>query len=231
MTSFLKSTGETEDSSNKKKKKREKATCTLILRKLLLVGTNWQWLIIQWLVRLTRLRDRMPFRGTWTSWRNGCTWTSWGSTRPSAGSCTWVGATPTVNTGWGRRDGEQPWGGGLRGAGGWKGGHDSMCPGSPESQPHPRLHPQQCGHRAREGIPALCPALLRPPRSPASFSGALSTGQSWSCGSGAGGSPSNHPRAGTPLLGGKAGRAGAAQPGEEKAAGRPSSSCQCLKGA
>jgi len=65
---------------------------------------------------------------------------------------------------------------------------------------------------------------------PASRSGALSTGQSWSCGSGARGDPSNDPRAGTPLLGGKAGRAGAAQPGEEKAAGRPESSCQCLEG-
>jgi len=32
------------------------------------------------------------------------------------------------------------------------------------------------------------------------------------------------------LLGGKAGRAGVVQPGEEKAAGRPSSSCQCLEG-
>jgi len=57
--------------------------------------------------------------------------------------------------------------------------------------------------------------------SPASSSGALSTGQTWSCGSGARGGPSNDPRAGTPLMGGKAGRAGAAQPGEEKAAGRP----------
>jgi len=63
----------------------------------------------------------------------------------------------------------------------------------------------------------------------ASSSGALSTGQIWSCGSGEGGSPSNDVRAGTPLLGGKAGRAGAAQPGAEKAAGRPQSSCQCLK--
>ena len=52
-------------------------------------------------------------------------------------------------------------------------------------------------------------------------SGALSTGQSWSCGSGARGGPSNDARAGTPLLGGKAGRAGAAQPGEEKDKGRP----------
>jgi len=38
---------------------------------------------------------------------------------------------------------------------------------------------------------------------------------------GSGGGPSNDLSAGTPLLGGKAGRAGAAQPGEEKAARRP----------
>jgi len=54
-----------------------------------------------------------------------------------------------------------------------------------------------------------------------SSSGALSTGQSWSCWSGARRGPSNDLRAGTPLLGGKAGRAGAGQPGEEKALGRP----------
>ena len=71
---------------------------------------------------------------------------------------------------------------------------------------HPGLHPQQRGHRVREGILPLCPALLSPPGSPASSSGALSTGQSWSCGSGARGGPSNDVKAGTPLLGGKAGR-------------------------
>jgi len=54
-----------------------------------------------------------------------------------------------------------------------------------------------------------------------SSSGALSTGQTWSCGSGVRGGPSNDPRAGTPLLGGKAGRAGSVQPGEEKAPRRP----------
>jgi len=48
---------------------------------------------------------------------------------------------------------------------------------------------------------------------------------------GARGGPSDDLRAGTPLLGGKAGRAGAGQPGEGKAAGRPESSCQYLKGA
>ena len=60
-----------------------------------------------------------------------------------------------------------------------------MCAGSPAGQLCPGLHPQQRGHRAREGILPLCPVLLRPPRSPVSSSGALSTGQSWSCGSGA----------------------------------------------
>jgi len=60
--------------------------------------------------------------------------------------------------------------------------------------------PSSVGSRVREGILLLCPALLRPPQSPASSSGALSTGQSWSCGSGARGGPSNDPRAGTPLL-------------------------------
>jgi len=99
--------------------------------------------------------------------------------------------------------------------------YPAVCPGSPEDQLCPGLHPQQRGHRAREGILPLCPALLRPPGSPVSSSGALSTGQTWSCGSGARGGPSNDPRAGTSLLGGKAGRAGAVQPGEEKAVRRP----------
>ena len=40
----------------------------------------------------------------------------------------------------------------------------------------------------------------------------------------------NDPRAGTPLLLGKAGRAGAVQPGKEKAAGRPYCSLPVLKG-
>jgi len=57
------------------------------------------------------------------------------------------------------------------------------------------------GIRARRGFLALCLALLRPPGSPASSSGALGTGRSWSCGSGARGGPSNDPRAGTHLLG------------------------------
>jgi len=99
------------------------------------------------------------------------------------------------------------------GAGWWEAQHDpAVCAQKASSI--------RGSTRAREGTVPLCPALLRPPRSAASSSGALSTGQSWSCGSGARGGPSNDPRAGTPLLGGEAGRAGAGQPGEEKAAGR-----------
>ena len=57
--------------------------------------------------------------------------------------------------------------------------------------------------------------------SPASNSGAVSTGQTWSCWSGARRGHTNDQRAGTLLLGGKAERGGCVQPGEEKAAGRP----------
>jgi len=42
-------------------------------------------------------------------------------------------------------------------------------------------------------------------------------------------SHNNDPRAGTPLLGGKAGRAGAVQPGEEKALARSYCSLRVLK--
>jgi len=94
-----------------------------------------------------------------------------------------------------------------------------MCTDSPEGQPCPGLHPQRHGQQGKGGILPLCSVLMRPPRSPVSSSGALSTGQSWSCWSGARGGHSNDSRAGTPLLGGKAERAGAAQPAEEKALG------------
>jgi len=52
----------------------------------------------------------------------------------------------------------------------------------------------------------------------------------WAQGEGGDSASSNDARAGTPVLGGKAGRAGAAQPGEEKAAGRPYFSLPVLKG-
>ena len=73
------------------------------------------------------------------------------------------GQTPVSVQAGGWRDWEQPFWEGLGGTGGWEAQHDlAMCAGSPEGQPW--LHPQQCGHWAREGILPLCPALLRPPR-------------------------------------------------------------------
>jgi len=54
-----------------------------------------------WVMQLTHQRDGMSSRGTWTSWRIGPVWTSWGSTRPSGRSCAWIRATLTINTGWG----------------------------------------------------------------------------------------------------------------------------------
>jgi len=67
-------------------------------------------------------------------------------------------------------------------------------------------------------------------RSPASSSGALSTGQTWTCWSGARGDHKNNQRDGIPLLGGQAERVGVVQPGEEKAPGRPYCGFQYLKG-
>jgi len=72
---------------------------------------------------------------------------------------------------------------------------------------------------------------VRLPGSPASSSGALSTGQTWTCWSGAGGCHKDDLRAGTPLLWGQAESVGAVQPGVEKAAGTPHCSLPVLKGA
>ena len=90
------------------------------------------------------------------------------------------------------------------------------------------MHPQQRGQQVEGGDSALlvCSGETPhpPPGSPVSSSGALSTGKTQSCWSGARGGHKNGQRDGTPLLGGKAERVGAVQPGEEEAAGRPYSS-------
>jgi len=70
--------------------------------------------------------------------------------------------------------------------------------------------------RSREGILSLYSTLVRPRPSPAVSSGALSTGKTWTCWSGARGGHKNGQRDGTPLLWGKAERVGAVQPAEEK---------------
>jgi len=54
--------------------------------------------------------------------------------------------------------------------------------------------------RSREGILPLCSALAHPTWSPASSSGALSTGKTWTCWSGSRGGHKNDQRAGVPLL-------------------------------
>jgi len=48
-------------------------------------------------VQSTCLREGMPSRGTL---RGGPVRTSWSSTCPSAGTCMWIGAIPSINTGW-----------------------------------------------------------------------------------------------------------------------------------
>ena len=69
-----------------------------------------------------------------------------------------------------------------------------------------------------------------PAWSPASSSGALSTGKTGICWSGSRGGHKIDLRAGAPLLWGQAERAGAVQPGEEKAPGRPDCGLPVLKG-
>jgi len=54
--------------------------------------------------------------------------------------------------------------------------------------------------RSREVILPLYSSLLRPPGSPASSSGALSTGKTWTCWSESRGGHKNDQRDGTPLL-------------------------------
>jgi len=68
----------------------------------------------------------------------------------------------------------------------------------------------------------LCPALEP---------SALSTREMWTCWSVSRGGPQNDLRAGAPLLRGQAETAGAVQPGEEKAAGRPYCSLSVHEGA
>ena len=72
----------------------------------------------------------------------------------------------------------------------------------------------------RRGFCPSAPLLWDLPGSPSSSSGALSTGQTWTCWSRAGEGNKNGQRAGAPLLGGKAEKVGAVQPGEEKGPGR-----------
>jgi len=97
-----------------------------------------------------------------------------------------------------------------------------MCTHNPESQPYPGLHLEKRGQQVEGGdsAPLLCsgetpPGVLRPILEPAAQEGHGAVGAGPEEGR------KNDPRAGAPLLSGKAERVGAVQPGEEKAAGRP----------
>jgi len=126
---------------------------------------------------------------------------------------------------------EQPWGEGLEDVGWWKAQHEpTMCARSPEGQPSPGLHKKQCSQQVKGGDSA--PLIWWDPTgSPASSSGALSTGQTRTFCSGARQDHKNDRRAGTPPLWGKAKRVGAVQPGEEEASRWPYSSLSVREGA
>jgi len=176
-----------------------------------------------WVVRFTYQKDEMPSRGTWTSSTSGPVWTSWGSTKPSARSCIWIGATPATNTGWGIQELRATL---LRRTWGYWWLKSLTWATNVRSQiRRPTVSKAAC--------PAECPAGRRrwfcpstvlwwdPPVSPASSSEAPSTRRTWTCWSRSRGGHKDDPRAETPPLWGKAKRVGAVQPGEEKTATRP----------
>mgnify|MGYP001855578976 CR=1 FL=1 len=93
-----------------------------------------------------------------------------------------------------------------------------MCPYSPESQLYPGLHQKQRGPQGEGGNPA--PLLCAGEASPGALCPDVETSVQEGCGL-LGVHPEkghkNDPQNGTPLLQGQAERAGAVQPGEEKA--------------
>ena len=185
-----------------------------------------------WVVQLTHQKDGMPSRGTLTSLRSGLIWNSWGSTRPSARSRTWVRATSGINTVWGmkrlraalpRRTWVYRWMKSWTQAG-------SVC-----SQPRRPTVSWAASKEARpagwgRGLCASTPLRWDPPGSPAYSSGAFSTGKTWSCWSGCRGGPQKLSGAGARLLWGQAERVGVVEPGEEQAAGRHFCDLPVLKG-
>ena len=100
----------------------------------------------------------------------------------------------------------------------------------PRNPPQPGLHPQQREQQDEAGDSAPLPCSGETPLQCCLQLWGTNSRRTRSCWSGARGGPGDAGRAGAPLLGGQAERAGGVQPGEEKAPGRPSSPCQALKG-
>jgi len=106
-----------------------------------------------------------------------------------------------------------------------------MCPCSAESQLYPGLHPKERGQQGEGGdaAPLLCadeisPGVLHPDGESSVQERREAVGVCPEEGH------KNNPRDGTPPLCGQAERAGAVQPGEEKALGRPESGLSVSKG-
>lgn len=113
-----------------------------------------------------------------TGSRDGPMQTSWSSTTPSARSCTWVGAIPSINTDWAENGSKKA----LRTTC-WlmKTQHElAMCPCSPEIQPHPGLHQTKHGQQV-EGSDSVPPFSWEPTCCPASSSETHNIGKLWTC--------------------------------------------------
>ena len=139
---------------------------------------------------------------TWTSWRRGPVWTSWGSTRPSARSYTWVGVIPDINTGRGMKGSRADLLRGTWGTDRRKAGREpAMWAGSPEGQPCAGLHQEKHGQKVERGdsAPLLCsgetqPGVLRSALEPSAQE------RHGTVGAGPKEGYKNDPRAGAPLL-------------------------------
>jgi len=105
-----------------------------------------------------------------------------------------------------------------------------MCPHSPEYHPDPGLHEKNCGQQGKVGDPA--PLLCAGDTSPGILCPDVESSEQKNRPGGACPEKShrNDPWNGTLLLQGQAERAGAVQPGEEKAMRRPDSGLSVSKG-
>ena len=106
-----------------------------------------------------------------------------------------------------------------------------MCTHSPENCSYPGLHKKEHRQQVKGGDSA---PLLRSGETPPGVLhlvlGSLAKERHGPVGAGPEEGHKNGQRAGTSLLGGKAERAGAVQPGEEKALGRPCCGLPVRKG-